>query len=152
MSGFLQRCRRCPQLTPKGLCPDCAAAAERERGTRHERGLDNNWARQSAAAVRAWVAGHGWICPGDGMDVGEHPATDLTGDHDVARAFGGDASTGITVRCRSCNSRRGARMPVRMPVEMARAVAEAERELASDLGLPDDLVVEFDLRPRELFA
>jgi hypothetical protein len=112
VSGYLRRCDRCPKLTDSTRCTDCQSAYERERGNRHERGLDNAWARASHAAVAAWVKVHGWVCPGDGLPggQGEHPSTDLTGDHDVARAFGGDASHGITVRCRSCNGRRGARM------------------------------------------
>lgn len=60
-----------------------------------------------AAAVDAWRRAVGDWCPG--YQRAGHPATDLTADHIHAVAAGGEESGALTVLCRSCNSRKGAR-------------------------------------------
>jgi 5-methylcytosine-specific restriction enzyme A len=50
---------------------------------------------------------HGDWCPGYRCDP--HPATDLTAEHLFPVAAGGADNGALTVLCRSCNSRRGAR-------------------------------------------
>lgn len=60
-----------------------------------------------AAAVRAHVARHGWVCPGYG--VSPHPSRDLTADDVVPVAATGRPSAELRVLCRSCNSRKAAR-------------------------------------------
>ena len=54
------------------------------------------------AAVAAWVAQNGWVCPG--WRRRPHPARDLTADHIVPYSQGGRR---LRVLCRSCNSRKG---------------------------------------------
>jgi 5-methylcytosine-specific restriction enzyme A len=65
-----------------------------------------SWRQISARAVADHRALHGDWCPG--YDRAPHAATDLTTDHVHPLARGGDDRT-ITVLCRSCNSRKGAR-------------------------------------------
>lgn len=61
------------------------------------------------AAVEAWVAKHGWLCPGWRRDP--HPVTpgNLTADHPIAVATGGDEAQEHDVLCRECNSSKGTR-------------------------------------------
>lgn len=61
-----------------------------------------------AAAVRAHVALHGWVCLGDDKHP-VHECQDLTAHHVAAVAAGGDAHGELAVICRSRNSAVGAR-------------------------------------------
>ena len=149
MPTLIRRCARCPRPAMRGRwrCVEHAREQQHEsavrRGSRHERGLGNDWARQSQAAVAAHVAAHGWLCPGDGIKRGPHPSRDLTGDHVVPRAQGGTAADGIIVRCRSCNARRGAgrsndRSQSVPPRDLAAGTARAEPGFADLVtGLED---------------
>ena len=88
----------CPTLTNGGRCQ----RHRRESPTYLER--DNAERSRRAAAVAAWVAKHGWVCPG--WQRAPHPSHDLTAAHATAVAHGGIHSS-LTVLCRSCNSRQG---------------------------------------------
>lgn len=67
-------------------------------------------ARQSSRAERtrrsdtvsAWVAEHGWLCPGWNREP--HESHDMTAAH-VTAAKDGGADGELSVLCRSCNSR-----------------------------------------------
>lgn len=92
----------CPgRAVTMGRCANHASQQRRrsdqQRGTRTQRGYDNDWLRTVRAAIRAqpWCS---WCLAVD----------DLTGDHIVPKSKGGsnDASN-VRVLCRSCNSRRG---------------------------------------------
>jgi 5-methylcytosine-specific restriction enzyme A len=96
----------CPELTNHGRCP--THRAERER---HQRATVPTKAtrthaeqRRRAAAVRRHRARHGNRCPG--WHVPPHEATDLTADHIIAIAAGGQPAGQLQVLCRSCNARK----------------------------------------------
>lgn len=102
-------CLGCGQMEPLvdgRRCAECAPVREKAR---HNPIYDTAaWRRASREAIAAWVAVHGWVCPGFG--VPSHPSRDLTAGHPIALANGGAAvQTGLIVECRSCGSRRGAR-------------------------------------------
>ena len=44
----------CANLTEKIPCPDCSKRRESFRGSRHERGYDNDWQRDAAIFKRAY--------------------------------------------------------------------------------------------------
>lgn len=90
----------CPTLVTKGRCQQ----HRRESPTYTQR----DWAerKRRAAAVTAWVTVHGWWCPG--YQVPAHESHDLTADHTTAVTHGGLEGP-LTVMCRTCNSRKGAR-------------------------------------------
>jgi 5-methylcytosine-specific restriction endonuclease McrA len=99
-------CLGCGTQTRNGsYCRRCAPAVEARR---HNKAYDTpQWRRLSAAAISEHVRGNGWVCPG--YRRAPHPSRDLTADHVVALANGGPVAGEVVVRCRSCNSRRGAR-------------------------------------------
>lgn len=100
-------CLACGRPTRNGSrCPPCAQAREQkrdqQRGTRTQRGYGNEWHRRAKQAIAASP-----IC----VDCGHtgSPDNPLTGDHPVPLARGGEQLPAvIVVRCRVCNSRRGA--------------------------------------------
>ena len=71
--------------------------------------------RQRKRLVDAWVAAHGYTCPGWKRPA--HDAMDLTADHIVPQSEGG-AFGEMQVLCRSCNSSRGAKGPPVARVEL----------------------------------
>lgn len=107
-------CLTCGKPTTATRCPDCTSAANIQRGSATQRGYDHAWQRASTAAIAAWVAEHGWICPGWQRAAHAVPAGTLTGDHAVPMAAGGPALPGhIPVLCRSCNSAKRDRIAAR---------------------------------------
>lgn len=81
----------CPEHSKRPASPSSIAARDnRERSRRKE-------------AVDAWVARHGYNCPG--WEREPHESMDLTAAHHVAVARGG-VSSRLGVLCRSCNSRQ----------------------------------------------
>jgi 5-methylcytosine-specific restriction protein A len=92
----------CGQLTSSTRCPTHRRLAEQARGSRHQRGYDNDWDRLVAAlkATEPWC--HNRRCPY--RDAGTQ-ANPLTGQHIVAKIRGGtDEPRNVTVWCRRCNS------------------------------------------------
>ena len=65
-------------------------------------------AARRRATVLAWVAQHGWICPG--YHRLPHPSKKLTADHVIPRVVVGEAGP-LSVLCRSCNSKKRANPP-----------------------------------------
>lgn len=93
-----RRCRHCRQLVAAGTrCPchpttrTTYTAAERIR---------------RAAVVAEHRRVHGALCPG--WRRAPHTATDLTADHLVPVAAGGDPRGQLGVLCRACNGAKGA--------------------------------------------
>lgn len=88
----------CPVITTATRCQqhriESPTYLERDHAERQRR----------ARAVAAWVAQHGWVCPG--WQRPPHPSHDLTAAHSVAVANGG-AHSPLTVLCRRCNSQQG---------------------------------------------
>ncbi|MFI5504476.1 hypothetical protein ACFLIN_03815 [Corynebacterium kutscheri] len=92
----------------KGLCTIHAAQrdAYQRATTPTKRAHTYAEKMRRRAVVRAWRNVHGNYCPG--YKRSPHEATDLTAEHVDPVADTGDASTVLTVLCRSCNSRHGA--------------------------------------------
>ena len=88
----------CPTLTNGGPCQqhrrESPTYLVRDKAERNRRAL----------TVAAWVAEHGWTCPG--WQRPAHHSRDLTAAHTIAVALGG-ARSPLTVLCRSCNSAQG---------------------------------------------
>lgn len=101
----------CPRVAVyKGRCEEHARRAERKQRLTvpTKRTLTSSEARRRKTVVEAWRSRYGNVCPGFGRTP--HVATDLTADHIVPIAAGGSPSGRLSVLCRSCNSRKGARL------------------------------------------
>jgi len=105
MPGAVARpCLECGRVTTYGSrCPTHQAAYERQRGRRRKRrrSYGAEWSRLSKRTIAAqpWCS----ICA---------DTRDLTADHIVPRAKGGDDSpANVQVLCRSCNGRKAGRLP-----------------------------------------
>jgi hypothetical protein len=97
-------------------CPRCAKAHEARR--RQRRPYDHAERLEHQAIIAAWVALHGWTCPGCGPSDGKpHPSTDLTVDHaEMPVALGGRrVAQRKRVVCRPGNSAAGANVRRRRP-------------------------------------
>ena len=90
----------CPALVKSGRC--------QQHRIESPTYLQRDWAdrKRRERVVAAHVAKHGWWCPGHGKHQ-PHPSRDLTADHDTPVVHGG-INGPLTVRCRSCNSKRQA--------------------------------------------
>jgi 5-methylcytosine-specific restriction endonuclease McrA len=96
---LVRLCPRCGAQVPvAGLCPVCTRRVEAGRGTRTERGYNNQWLR----LVKVAIAQHPY-CSVPGCT-----STDLTGDHALPLAMGGKSVLeNIQVLCRRHNSMNG---------------------------------------------
>lgn len=73
-------CLRCGGLTSnRTRCATCESAHQSVRNQRRV-WYHHGWQAESKAKRDAWVAEHGWVCPGL-RDDPPHPATDLELDH-----------------------------------------------------------------------
>jgi 5-methylcytosine-specific restriction endonuclease McrA len=106
----LKTCAACTKIiavtTKGGRCDECRRDYDRQRrqwrGKTAARGYDAAWRRMVALAIRA----HPYCTDCGLVGSGDNP---LTGDHIVPRVDGGqNTPSNIAVRCRVCNSRRGA--------------------------------------------
>jgi hypothetical protein len=61
--------------------------------------------KRRAQAVTEWVMRNGHICPG--YNRPPHQSTDLTADHPIRVADGGDQAQPLAILCRTCNSSKG---------------------------------------------
>lgn len=97
----LRPCLDCGALTSKSRCPTCQRPRDRardaRRGSRHERGYDNEWVALVAEAVKR----HPWCTDCGTTGCRDNP---LTGDHLRWPAL---TCADVEVVCRRCNSRRG---------------------------------------------
>lgn len=64
--------------------------------------------KHKEAAVKWYIDNYGYVC--SGYDRPSHPSKDLTADHIVPKFMGGNPLGRLRILCRSCNSRRGAKM------------------------------------------
>lgn len=103
-------CLNCGTLTRNpSRCDPCQAtwqqSRDQQRGSAHQRGYDSAWRRISATAVANHRQVYGDWCPG--WNIPAHRATDLTGDHIIAKANGGkDSADNVQILCRGCNARK----------------------------------------------
>lgn len=98
-------CIQCGVLTSDTRC----AEHRRQQQQRKRQRRPYSWREQQRrkAAVDAWVAERGYVCPGWQRE--SHWSTDLTADHIQAVADGGSEDGPLVVLCRPCNSRKGKR-------------------------------------------
>ncbi|TXG90681.1 hypothetical protein DW322_11215 [Rhodococcus rhodnii] len=96
----------CPRMQPETQCLEHRRDENRHRHATTPTKSTRDWAERQrrATAVNAHRARHGGWCPGYGVPA--HHATDLTADHIVPVARGGDPRGPLTVLCRSCNGRK----------------------------------------------
>jgi 5-methylcytosine-specific restriction endonuclease McrA len=98
----------CIRITSNRRCPDCARKNEASRD-RADYGW--SWQQIQKQAIRE----HPWCVD---CGTGGTPDNPLTGDHIVPRVLGGkDERANVAVRCRTCNSRKGARQTIGGGVE-----------------------------------
>ena len=106
-------CLDCNRLTANpSRCDEHQAAynqrQEALRGSSTARGYTSQWRRTAASVVAKHRQQYGDWCPG--YLIAGHPARDLTVDHVVPKARGGtDSAANLSVLCRGCNARKGAR-------------------------------------------
>lgn len=106
----LKPCLVCGQLSAGPRCPTHALPRTRPNSQRRP-GYDWAEVQRRKAAVDAHRDQYGEVCPGWAHQP-HHPVVPpniLTADHDHAVGAGGDESGPLVVRCRSCNSSRGAK-------------------------------------------
>lgn len=97
----------CPHYTTAGS--RCAAhRRQAERAKQARRPVTSAERARRARAVAEHVRTRGWWCPG-WRDQPPHTSSDLTADHVWPVAAGGPEAGPLVVRCRRCNSARGAR-------------------------------------------
>lgn len=101
----------CPRVAVyKSRCEEHARQFERKQRLTvpTKQTLTSSEARRRKTVVEVWRRKYGNVCPGFGRPP--HVATDLTADHVVPIAAGGSPAGRLSVLCRSCNSRKGARL------------------------------------------
>lgn len=87
-------CLTCGTLTTNTRrCANCEAQHQTQRNARRT-WYHNGWAKRSSDTRKAWVAEHGWVCPGHNRPP--HPTDHLELDH----------TTG-TPLCHRCNVAAG---------------------------------------------
>ena len=87
-------CLNCGRLTTNTTrCDQCTKAHTAARNRRRT-WYQGDWARRSSETRAAWVAEHGWVCPGHQRPA--HGARDLELDHTTGR-----------VLCHRCNVAAG---------------------------------------------
>jgi 5-methylcytosine-specific restriction protein A len=96
-----RRCRHCRQLVAAGVRCPCAPSTRT--------GYDNAERRRRAQLVADHLEAYGPVCPGWRREMHEVDPSQLTADHVVPVAAGGDPRGTLQALCRSCNSSRGAR-------------------------------------------
>src|SRR5690349_5203512 len=114
------RCRRCWLRTQRR--PAAGPKVARE-------GYDWSERKRRKATVDAWVAEHGWMCPGYGIAAHMVMPGKLSADHVTPVARGGPENGPLAVLCLSCNSaKRDGRKPRAATAQRrAAAVRPAER-------------------------
>jgi len=105
----LRPCLDCGALSTGARCPGDTRARDRTITRAKREVRPYTWAEQQrrAEAVRAHRSLFGDWCPG--YQRPPHPAGDLTADHPIAVAVGGDEEQDLTVLCRSCNGAKAHR-------------------------------------------
>jgi len=102
----LRPCLECGAITDLGnRCAKHFRRRQQAKPSAAAMGYDQAWRRLRKRVLAEWLEEHGWWCPGYGRDG--HPANDLTGDHIVALADGGESvRANVQILCRSCNVRK----------------------------------------------
>lgn len=103
--------RICPGCRKRvtGKCVTCQPVSRPSKPRASRIGYGRREADRRHDTVRAWVERNGWICPGWKRD--QHPAEDLTADHEDPLGLGGPQTGVLKVLCRSCNSAKQDSLP-----------------------------------------
>lgn len=103
----LKPCLGCGRLAAGSRCQACRATREQQRPQRPTN-LTRDWTERQrrAQAVAKHRQTYGDWCPG--WQRPAHPSADLTADHVLAVAAGGNPQGELQVLCRSCNGAKGA--------------------------------------------
>jgi 5-methylcytosine-specific restriction protein A len=96
-----RRCRHCRQLVAAGVRCPCSPNTRTGYGSVE--------IRRRRQAVLDHLEAYGAVCPGWRVQMHEVSPAQLTADHIVPIAAGGDPHGPLQILCRSCNSRKGAR-------------------------------------------
>lgn len=96
----------CPELQHDSRCPDHRRDDGRYRRQFGSKRAEPRDRARRASAVAQHRAQHGDWCPG--YERPPHPSSDLTADHIIEVAAGGDDHGDLQVLCRSCNSTKAA--------------------------------------------
>lgn len=101
----------CGQLVDQRRCENCERVVSRTttRAKRTRRPYTKAEQQRRADTVRRWLAQHGAVCPGWQCPAHQVDPAALTADHPHAVAAGGAEGQMLSVLCRGCNSRKGAR-------------------------------------------
>ena len=100
---------------PKFFCYNCGAISDqrkcpvhrvKRKDTRRKKTVSYAQRKYRKDAVEAYIKIYGYVCQGYRREP--HPSTDLTADHIVATANGGDEFGQLQIYCRSCNSTKQA--------------------------------------------
>jgi 5-methylcytosine-specific restriction protein A len=99
----------CGHLTSNGgRCPDCTTTADRERGTRHQRGYDTRWTRRRNAYLRRPENLFCRLC-GAPSTVADH-WPDSRRDLTAAGVTDPDADHRLRPLCKPCHDRATAEL------------------------------------------
>jgi hypothetical protein len=130
-----------------GACPTCDRAPAPRANRANRQGYGRRESQRRADTVAAWIAQHGWVCPGWERD--SHPATDLSADHDTPIALGGPQGGPLSVLCKSCNSARGAKLPTPTVAGLSVTLVSGppcggKSSYLATYAKPSDLIVDYD--------
>lgn len=99
-------CLDCGALSTGSRCPIHQAVRDNERYSRRTRQRPHAERMRRARVVAQHRAEHGDLCPG--WKRPPHPSADLTADHVIPVAAGGNEQGQLAVLCRPCNSSKKA--------------------------------------------
>jgi hypothetical protein len=107
---LLRNCVDCgTSVRGKPRCTDCQRNHDRVKRKRRPDLDQRDERRRRERAVAEHRATIGDWCPGvPELGRGAHPSADLTADHAVEVAAGGDPRGALVVRCNPCNAARSA--------------------------------------------
>jgi 5-methylcytosine-specific restriction endonuclease McrA len=100
-------CLVCGTPSPYSRCP------AHGRPTARARGYDRTHERIRRQVIGAWVARHGWVCPGYQRETHQVAENGLTADHIRPRSIYPELvhdPANYRVLCRSCNQRKSNRL------------------------------------------
>ena len=96
-------CYVCEEISDQRKCP---AHRGKKKDTRRKKSVSYAQRKYRKTAVDNYKKIYGNVCQGYRRKA--HPSNDLTADHIVATARGGDEFGSLQIYCRSCNSSKQA--------------------------------------------
>ena len=96
-------CYVCEEISDQRKCP---AHRGKKKDTRNKKYVSYAQRKYRKTAVDNYIKIYGYVC--QGYRKPPHTSYDLTADHIVATARGGDDFGSLQIYCRSCNSSKQA--------------------------------------------